>query len=80
MVTIPNGVCNAPGMTNAKCVASKSGEKPHVVVQSKHKRGVINCDNACLGWKAQRICARVLAAAESIGCLDTFFKRIQPRE
>ena len=55
-------------------VASKSEEKPHVVVQSKHKRGIINCDNACLGWKAQRICAHVLAAAESMGCLDTFLK------
>lgn len=46
---MPNGVCNAPGMSNAKCVASESGEKPHIVVQSKHKEGIINCDDACLG-------------------------------
>ena len=74
LLTIPNGVCNAPGMNNAKCVASESGEKPHIVVQSRHKEGVINCDDACLGWKAQRICAHVLAAAESMGCLNTFLK------
>lgn len=74
LLTMPNGVCNAPGMSNAKCVASESGEKPHIIVQSKHKEGVISCDDACLGWKAQRICAHVVAAAESMGCLDTFLK------
>ena len=35
LLTIPNGVCNVPGMNNAKCVASESGEKPHIVVQSR---------------------------------------------
>lgn len=74
LLTMPNGICNAPGMSNAKCVASESGEKPHIVVQSKQKEGVINCDDACLGWKAQRICAHVLAAAESMGCFDNFLK------
>jgi len=48
LLTIPNGVWDAPGMTNAKCIASESGEKPHIVVQSKHKQRVINCENTCL--------------------------------
>ena len=38
LLNISNGVCNSPGMTNAKCVASESGEKPHIVIQSKHKQ------------------------------------------
>ena len=74
LLAMPNGVWSAPGMSNGKCIASESGEKPHIVVQSKHKEGALNCDDACFGWKSQRICAHVLAAAESMGCLDNFLK------
>ena len=28
----------------------------------------------CLGWKSQRICSHVLAAAESMGCLEEFLQ------
>ena len=59
-------------------LASESGEKPQVVVQSKkHKEKVINCDDACLGWKAQRICTCVLAAVEIVGLFRHFFERIR---
>ena len=61
LLAMPNDVCSAQGMSNGKCIASESGEKPHIVTksQSKHKEGAINCDDACLGWKSQRICAHV---------------------
>ena len=71
LLNMKNGVCEAPGMTNAKCVASEAGGKPHVVVQ---KQGLLSCDDLCLGWKSQRICSHVLAAAESMGCLEEFLQ------
>ena len=50
-------------------------ERNHILLSKANtSKGVINRDNACLGWKAQRICANVLAAAESMGCLDAFLK------
>ena len=30
IIQTPSSICDAPGMSNAKCVASKSGGKPHV--------------------------------------------------
>ena len=48
-------------------VVSEGGGKPHIVTRSK--RGVIVCDEACLGWKSQKVCYHVLATAEKIGCL-----------
>ena len=66
----PNSICDAPGMSNAKCVASESGGKPHII--SKNKKGTLSCDDACIGWKSQRICSHVVAAAESMGLLNSF--------
>ena len=68
-----SGITTLP-MTNAKCVASEAGDKPHVVTQCKQKRGLLNCDDLCFGWKAQRICSHVLAAAESMGSLEEFLQ------
>ena len=28
ILKMPNDICEAPGMTSAKCVASETGEKP----------------------------------------------------
>lgn len=66
----PNAICSAPGMSNAKCVASESGGKPHIV--STNKKGILCCDDNCIGWKSQRICSHVVAAAESMGSLHSF--------
>ena len=74
LLNMPNGVCEAPGMTNAKCVASEGVGRPHVVIYNKQKKGMLSCDDLCLGWKAQRIRSHVLATAESIGCLGDFFQ------
>ena len=68
-----NGVCDAPGMTSAKCVASETAGRPHIVTRNTQK-GLLQCDGDCLGWKSQRICSHVLAAAESMGCLSEFLK------
>ena len=57
-------------MVDAKCVASDSGGKPHIVTKSK--KGLVSCDDACIGWKSQTICAHTLAAAESMSCLEDF--------
>jgi len=72
LLNSPNSVCDAPGMVDAKCVASDSGDKPHIVTKSK--KGLISCDESCMGWKSQRICAHTLAAAESMGCLEDFIR------
>ena len=61
-------ICNAPGMPDSFCVASEGGCKPHIV--SKNKKGTVICDEVCLGWKSQKMCSHVLAAAEKMGCLD----------
>ena len=74
ILNMPNGICEAPGMTGAKCVASETGGKPHIVIESKRRQGLLNCDDTCLGWKSQRICSHVLAAAESMGCLEEFLQ------
>jgi len=72
LLNTTNGVCNAPGMENTKCVASESGGRPGLV--SRSMKGLLQCDQDCLGWKAQRICSHVLAAAESMGSLAEFLK------
>ena len=74
LLNMPNGVCEAPGMADAKCVASEGVGRPHVVIHNKQKKGMLSCDDLCLGWKAQRICSHVLAAAESMGCLGDFLQ------
>ena len=74
LLNMPNGVCEAPGMTDAKCVASEGIGRPHVVIHNKQKKGMLSCDDLCLGWKAQRICSHVLAAAESMGWLGEFLQ------
>ena len=48
---MPNGICEAPGMTSAKSVASETGGKPHTDIESKRKQGLLNYDDTCLGWK-----------------------------
>ena len=68
----PNGICDAPGMINSKCVASETGGKPHVV--TLNKQGLPICDDSCLGWKSQKICSHVLAAAEVMGSLERFLQ------
>ena len=60
-------ICSTPGMPDSFCVASEGGGKPHIV--TRNKRGVIVCDEACLGWKSQKICSHILATAEKMGCL-----------
>ena len=74
LLNMPNGVCEAPSMTDAKCVASEGVGRPHVVIHNKQKKGMLSCDDLCLGWKAQRICSHVLAAAESMGSLGEFLQ------
>ena len=57
-------------MPDAMCVASSSGDKPHVV--SKTSKGNLTCDDACLAWKCRRFCSHVLAVAEEFNCLNEF--------
>ena len=66
----PGNICPAPGMSGAMCVASESGEKPHIV--SKTKKGSLACDDSCLAWKSNKLCSHVLAVAEEWGCLNDF--------
>ena len=54
-------------MPDSFCVASEGGGKPHVV--TRNKKGVVVCDEACLGWRSQ-MCSYALAVAETMGCLD----------
>ena len=61
-------ICNTPGMPDSFCVASEGGGKPHIV--TRNKKGVIVCDEACLGWKSQKMCSHVLATTEKMGCLN----------
>ena len=35
LLSSPNLVCDAPDMVDAKCMASGSGNKPHIVTNSK---------------------------------------------
>ena len=63
-------ICVAPGMEDGMCVASAPGSKPHIV--SKSKKGSLNCDEACLAWKSQRLCSHIVAVAEEKGCLNAF--------
>ena len=51
-------------MPDSFCVASEGGGKPHVVTRCK--KGVVVCDEACLGWKSQKMCSHVLAVAETM--------------
>jgi len=48
-------------MSDAMCVASDSGEKPHIV--SETKKGSLTCDG-CLAWKSNKLCSHVLAVAK----------------
>ena len=51
-------------MPGAKCVASESGNRPHIV--SKTKKGSLACDDACIAWKSMKFCSHALAVAENI--------------
>ena len=66
----PGSICPAPGMSGAMCVASESGEKPHIA--SKTEKGSLACNNSCLAWKSNKLCSYVLAVAEDWGCLYEF--------
>ena len=68
----PNGICDAPGMINSKCVASETGGRPHIV--TLNKQGLPICDDSCLEWKSQKVCSHVLAAAEVMGSLGRFLQ------
>ena len=68
----PNGICDAPGMINSKCVASETGGRPHIV--TLNKQGLPICDDSCLEWKSQKVCSHVLAAAEVMGSLGRFLR------
>ena len=70
-------ICAAPGMANARCVASDTGENPHIVTQNT--RGATICDDSCIGWKSQKICAHVLAVAESKGHLEDFLQQYRAK-
>ena len=48
------------------CVTSEGGGKPHIC----NNKGIIVCDEACLGWKNQKMCFHVLATSEKMGCLN----------
>ena len=60
-------ICNAPGM----CVASETNNRPHFCFKNKKKEGIA-CDDACLAWKAQRLCSHTLAVAEYLNNLEDF--------
>ena len=66
----PGSICPAPGMSGAMCVVSESGEKPHIV--SNTKKGSLACGDSCLAWKSNKLCSHVLAVAEDWGCLNEF--------
>ena len=70
LLNTAGSICKAPGMPDAMCVASSSGDKPHVV--SKTSKGNLTCDDACLAWKCRRFCSHVLAVAEEFNCLNEF--------
>ena len=55
-------MCNAPGLPNAKIVASHSG-KPHTMIM--HKTGRISCD--CLNHVDKSLCAHGLAVGKVTG-------------
>ena len=70
LLNTAGSICKAPGMSNAMCVASDTGVRPHIV--SRNKNGDLLCDNECLAWKSKKLCSHVLAIAEEWRCLDQF--------
>ena len=73
LLNTTGSICKAPGMLEAMCVASDTGDKPHIV--SKTKKGNLACDDVCLAWKSRRLCSHVLAVAEEWNCLNEFLCR-----
>ena len=61
LLNTTGSICKAPGMTNAMCIASDTGDRPHIV--SRNKKGDLMCDNECLAWKSKKLCSHVLAVA-----------------
>ena len=53
-------------MHDSFCVAS---EVEANLTASKSKRGVVMCDETCLGWKSQ-MCSNVLPVVEKMRYLD----------
>ena len=46
LLQTPGSICDAPEMSNAKCVASESGGKPQIIYTNK--KGTICYDDACI--------------------------------
>ena len=61
LLNAEGSLCSAPGVPGAKCVASESGNRPHIV--SKTKKGSLACDDACKAWKSMKFCSHALAVA-----------------
>ena len=70
LLNTTGSLCKAPGMSDAMCVSSDSGSRPHIV--SKTKKGSFACDDACIAWKSKRFCSHILAVAEDSKRLGEF--------
>ena len=65
LLNTEGSLCKAPGMSDAMCVASSTGSRPHIVC--KTKKGSLACDDSCIAWKSLKFCSHVLAVAEETG-------------
>ena len=70
LLNTDGSICAAPGMSDAMCVASDTGSRPHIVTTTK--KGSLACDESCIAWKSQKFCSHVLAVAEKQDCLVEF--------
>ena len=68
----------APGHdgTSAFVVESQISVKPHYVTVSKN--GKVTCED-CPGWKASKICAHAVAAAEKSGTISKYLKWVREK-
>lgn len=78
LLNTEGSIVRAPGPTDsfAYMVESQTSEKPHYVTLLKN--GKITCED-CPGWKASKICAHAVAAAEKAGTTVKYIKWLREK-
>ena len=71
LLQAPGSIVAAPGHpANTWMVASRSGQRPHLVAPCKGE--LIKCDNECLNYKSMGICSHSVAVAQLNNKLQQF--------
>ena len=76
IATISESISSAPWhCVDSKMVASRSGQRPHLVVPGKG--GQFKCDEHCLNYKSLGICSHTVAVAHVNNQLNKFLSWFQ---